>query len=291
MGLTKYIYPAESQYIDPEVAAKAARRFTNDMLRAGTTTANVYNVIFEDGVDALFREATKKNMRIISGLDGMANCQGAYQFNTSTSKNVPLCNSMDNDDHLGIKSSLIIKRHTEELIERWHNNGRLLYSVMPRFLTTATPASMHVYAELMREAPKSPKGLEVRFHTHNAENLDTSLESMTNFKELALQYYNQSEEVGDLQLLKQVMDAKTQLEVFDIYGLVNDKASFAHNIHLTYKDYDLMAHNGSMAREGSKMFAGKASSCHCPTSNLFLGSGLFDMQSHIELDVPFGVGT
>ncbi len=74
----------------------------------------------------------------------------------------------------------------------------------------------------------------MRFHTHANENLETSLESITNFKKLAIRYYNGTRNRKD-GFLKKILQAKTQLEIFDLYGLVTSSSSFAHNIHLTYK--------------------------------------------------------
>ena len=34
-----------------------------------------------------------------------------------------------------------------------------------------------------------------------------------------------------------------------------------------------------------------AKHCHCPTSNLFLGSGLFDTKTHIEMYIEVGMGS
>ncbi len=92
----------------------------------------MYNVIFEDGVDTLFEEAARKNMRVISGLNGMASCGGAYHFNTSQGKEVPLCNSEDPSDTLGVESARVIRESSERLIQKWHNKegSRLIYSLM-----------------------------------------------------------------------------------------------------------------------------------------------------------------
>lgn len=53
---------------------------------------------------------------------------------------------------------------------------------------------------------------------------------------------------------------------------------FAHCLHLDEQDRQMMASlNGSIA--------------FCPTSNLFLGSGLFDLKSAEEAGIRVGVGT
>ena len=59
-------------------------------------------------------------------------------------------------------------------------------------------------------------------------------------------------------------DAADYLDVYDRFGLVGDRSVFAHGIHLSDRARTRMA------------AAGSGIAC-CPTSNLFLGSGLFDL--------------
>jgi guanine deaminase len=73
-------------------------------------------------------------------------------------------------------------------------------------------------------------------------------------------------------------DARDYLDVYDRFGLVGPRSVFAHCIHL---DEDAF---GRMARAGS-------SAAFCPTSNLFLGSGLFDLKRAAGLGVKVGIGT
>ncbi|MTH98302.1 guanine deaminase [Roseibium sp. RKSG952] len=53
------------------------------------------------------------------------------------------------------------------------------------------------------------------------------------------------------------------LGVYDKYGLLGPKSLFGHCIHLSAHEREIMSETGSVA-------------VFCPTSNLFLGSGLFD---------------
>lgn len=57
--------------------------------------------------------------------------------------------------------------------------------------------------------------------------------------------------------------AKTYLEVYERFGLVRPGALFAHCLHLERGEWE-------------KLAAAGAAAVHCPSSNLFLGSGLFD---------------
>jgi len=58
-------------------------------------------------------------------------------------------------------------------------------------------------------------------------------------------------------------EAKSYLDVYDRAGLLGPRSVFGHCIHMTDGEVARMAESGSVA-------------AFCPTSNLFLGSGLFD---------------
>jgi guanine deaminase len=73
-------------------------------------------------------------------------------------------------------------------------------------------------------------------------------------------------------------EARDYLDVYDRFGLVGPRSVFAHAIHMDHR---------SMGRLGE---AG-AGVAFCPTSNLFLGSGLFDLKLADEHGVKVGVGT
>lgn len=72
--------------------------------------------------------------------------------------------------------------------------------------------------------------------------------------------------------------SRSYLEVYAGFGLVRRRSIFAHCIHLDDADRRLMAERGAMA-------------AFCPTSNLFLGSGLFDLRRAREHGMAVGIGT
>jgi len=72
--------------------------------------------------------------------------------------------------------------------------------------------------------------------------------------------------------------ARDYLDVYDRFGLVGSRSVFAHCIHMDDR---------ALARMGE---AG-ASIAFCPTSNLFLGSGLFDLARADAHGVKVGIGT
>jgi len=72
--------------------------------------------------------------------------------------------------------------------------------------------------------------------------------------------------------------SRSYLDVYDKSGLVTKKSIFAHSIHLDDTDYKVMSEKG-------------ASIAFCPTSNLFLGSGLFNLDKAHQYNIPVGLGT
>jgi guanine deaminase len=72
--------------------------------------------------------------------------------------------------------------------------------------------------------------------------------------------------------------ARSYLDVYDHHGLLRPGAVYAHCIHLDHED---------RARFG----ASGASMSFCPTSNLFLGSGLFDRAAARAADAHVTLGT
>ncbi|BFT84034.1 guanine deaminase [Enterobacter ludwigii] len=73
-------------------------------------------------------------------------------------------------------------------------------------------------------------------------------------------------------------DNRSYLDVYDKNGLVTHKSIFAHSIHLDEQDYKVLSEKG-------------ANIAFCPTSNLFLGSGLFNLDKAREHNITVGLGT
>ena len=73
-------------------------------------------------------------------------------------------------------------------------------------------------------------------------------------------------------------DSRSYLDVYVRHGLVTANSVFAHGIHLDDEDRRVMSDAG-----GAIAF--------CPTSNLFLGSGLFDWRASRDAGIDVGMGT
>ncbi len=150
-------------------------------------------------------------------------------------------------------------QESKQLIERWHGRDRLLYALTPRFAASCSPAQLRSVARLWDEYP------DVYMQTHVAENRQ------------------EVEWIREL-FATEVPSQTSYLEVYQHFGLVRERGMFAHAIHLEERDWSHLQRSG-------------AAVCFCPSSNLFLGSGLFpyakarSMKVRVALGTDVGAGT
>ena len=227
--LGKYTFPTEGKFKNKDYAQKIAALFLDELIKNGTTTALVFATVYAQSVDAFFEEASRRNLRMISGKVLMDRHAPSYLTDTAESAYT----------------------ESKALIEKWHNHGRLLYAITPRFAITSTDEQLRLAGKLLAEYP------DVYLHTHISEN---------------------KQEVAWVAEL--FPESEGYLDVYDRAGLVGDKSIFAHGVHLTDAEFQ-------------RLSAAKSALSFCPTSNLFLGSGLFDLHKakSVEQPVKVGLGT
>ena len=225
--LTEYAFPTEKKFADESYAAEVSKRFIDELLRNGTTTALVFGTVHPQSVNAFFSEAQQRHLRMIAGKVMM-------------DRNCP-------DDLSDCPESSYSE--SKALIEKWHQVDRLNYAVTPRFAPTSSPEQLAKCKQLLEEHP------DVYLHTHLSENQDecTWVESL-------------------------FPDSQDYLEVYEDAGLVRKRSVFAHSIHLSDRELNCLAQRD-------------ASVSHCPTSNLFLGSGLFNLKACEQHGIHVGMGT
>jgi len=133
-------------------------------------------------------------------------------------------------------------KDSKSLIEKWHNKGRLRYAVTPRFALTSSKSQLEQASRLLNEFPDMDGTKGVLLQTHLNEN---------------------DEEIERVREL--FPDSKNYFGVYDDFGITGRNSVFGHCIHNTDEEYQKMADSGSKV-------------ALCPTSNLFLGSGLFELE-------------
>ena len=95
----------------------------------------------------------------------------------------------------------------------------------------------------------------------------------------ALMHTHLSENPGEISFVaERFPEARDYLDVYDRFGLVGPRSVFAHCIHMSDRALARMAEAG-------------AGIAFCPTSNMFLGSGLFDLAEADRHGVRIGIGT
>ena len=93
-----------------------------------------------------------------------------------------------------------------------------------------------------------------------------------------LMHTHLAENAGEIELVQQQFPwSQDYTDVYDRFGLLGGNSIFAHGIHLSERECQALHDAGSMV-------------VHCPTSNNFLGSGLFDIDHLRAPGRPVNVG-
>ncbi|QTD46137.1 guanine deaminase [Ottowia testudinis] len=142
--LEHYTFPHEAQFADPAHAAEVARFFCDELMRQGVTTALTFATSHPASVDALFSEAQRRGLRLITGkvLQDRHSPDGVRDET---------------------EQSLI---DSETLLNKWHGVDRLGYAITPRFAPSSTEAQLRGAGELAARFPGA------WIQSHVAENLD-----------------------------------------------------------------------------------------------------------------------
>ena len=114
--------------------------------------------------------------------------------------------------------------------------------------------------------------------TSSEEQLTLAGQLLHEFPDLYL-HTHLSENKQEIEWVKALFpEREGYLDVYDHYGLLGKRSVFAHGVHLCESECQRLADTQS-------------SLAFCPTSNLFLGSGLFDLNKMEQYKVNVGLGT
>ena len=88
-----------------------------------------------------------------------------------------------------------------------------------------------------------------------------------------------NESLGEIEFVRELFpNLPDYVGVYEHYGLLGPKTLLGHCIHMTDREIEALSETGSVA-------------VFCPTSNLFIGSGLFDRERLMKSNVRIGVAT
>jgi guanine deaminase len=234
--LENYTFPEEKRFVTLDYAASSATFFIAELLRNGVTTALTFATSHVTSVDALFAEAQKNSLRLITG-----KCMQDRNSPDGV-RDQPSSNGL----HDAVEQSLI---DTELLMHKWHGVDRLGYAFTPRFAPSCSNAQLRGLGELAAKYP------DVWIQSHVAENVEEINWALSLFPQ-----------------------ARSYLQIYDDFGLMRQRAVYAHCIHLDATDRALMRTTGAAAAV-------------CPTSNLFLGSGFFDYRAADDAGMTYALAS
>ena len=138
---------------------------------------------------------------------------------------------------------------SESLIRKWHGVDRLGYAITPRYAPSCSEAQLRGAGELAAKYP------EVWIQSHVAENVD------------------------EVKWARELFPAsRSYLAIYDDFGLMRERAIYAHCIHFDDEDRAMMRATGAAAAVS-------------PTSNLFLGSGFFDYEGAQRVGFKYGLAS
>lgn len=135
------------------------------------------------------------------------------------------------------------------LAKHWHGVDRSRYAVIPRFSLSCSEAMLDSCAALLGDVDGA------LFTSHINENL------------------------AEVAAVSDLFDGcDDYLSTYQQHGLVGPRSVYAHNVHATSGELEILGAEG-------------ASVAHCPTSNAALGSGLFPLREHIDHGVRVALGS
>lgn len=114
--------------------------------------------------------------------------------------------------------------------------------------------------------------------TSTAEQLEQLQQLKEKYPHIGVQTHI-SENFEEIDSTKELFpDRKDYLDVYEHYGLVAKNTLLGHGIHFSDDEWN-------------RVKECRATLVHCPSSNLFLGSGLFDFKKAWEMDIPLALGS
>ncbi|HYI51533.1 MAG TPA: amidohydrolase family protein [Microbacterium sp.] len=253
--LERCVFPAESRLADPDFADLVAEEFVRRRVSVGTTSALVFGSAFPEAQDALFRRTIDAGLRIVSGR--------GIQTVGPTSAAALLTSE---DDAIGLARDEIARWHGQDAGGAASDARTALaqVAVVPRFSLAVTKETLTRLGDLYADV----RGDGVYFHSHLNE--------------------NDRPGDGEIAAVREQYGVQTYLDTYDGRCLPGSRTSgesmlgrrsiLAHAVHCTDGELARLAETGS-------------SIAHCPTSQLFLGSGTMPWRRTAASGATIAMGT
>jgi len=225
--LERCVFATENKYKDFAYSKSKAEFFLRTLIKNGTTSALAFTSVHKKSTEAFFECAEKLDMLMISGKVLMDRNAPEYLLDTPEKA----------------------YEESKELIEKWHNRGRLKYALTPRFAPTSTEAQLEVVSSLKKQFA------DIYLQTHLSENKN------------------------EVKWVKELFPwSKDYCDVYEKFELLGKRSVFAHCAQLNDREFNAIKESDSVIS-------------WCPSSNFFLGSGVFNINKAKELAVRLSLGS
>jgi guanine deaminase len=249
------VFPAESRLADPMFADLVAAEFVRRRVSAGTTSALVFGSAFPAAQDALFSRTLDAGLRVVSG-------RGIQTVGPHTASAL----LTSEDAAVGLSRDEIARWHGQDAGGPAADARKALaqVAVVPRFSLSVTPETFGRLGDLYADVREGG----VYFHSHLNE--------------------NDRPGDGEIAAVREQYGVNTYLDTYDGRCLPGSRTSgesllgrrsiLAHAVHCTDRELHRLAETGS-------------SIAHCPTSQLFLGSGTMPWRRTVASGATIAMGT
>ena len=253
--LERCVFPAESRLSDAAFADIVASEFVRRRVAVGTTSALVFGSAFPAAQDALFGRTLDAGLRIVSG-------RGIQTVGPASA--APLLTS--EDAAIGLARDEIARWHGRDVGGAAADPRSALaqVAIIPRFSLAVTRETLGRLGDLYADAREGG----VYFHSHLNE--------------------NDRPGDGEIQAVRDLYGVECYLDTYDgrfLAGsrsggesLLGRRSILAHAVHCDDRELDRLAETGT-------------SIAHCPTSQLFLGSGTMPWRRTVASGVGVAIGT
>ncbi|MFE1646339.1 amidohydrolase family protein [Microbacterium sp. P01] len=252
--LERCVFPAETRLADPDHARLVAAEFTRRRAAVGTTAAMVFGSAFPGAQDALFEAGLAAGLRTVSG-------RGIQTIGPSSAAAL----ITDDDTAIGLTRDEIARWHGRDAVGRVDPRRALTQvAVVPRFSLSVTTETLARLGDLYADV----RAQGIYFHSHLNE--------------------NDRPGDGEIAAVRDVYGVHSYLDTYDGLflpgsrrggeSLLGRRSILAHAVHCQDGELHRLAETGS-------------SIAHCPTSQLFLGSGTMPWRRTIASGVTVAIGS
>ncbi|MBH5146497.1 guanine deaminase [Rhodococcus erythropolis] len=245
------VFPSESMLDEPGFARKVAKAFCRKRISVGTTSAMVFGSAFPHAQDALFEETKRVGLRMVSG-------RGIQTIGPPSASAL----ITSEKDALDLTAAEIDKWHAADTGD--DATALLHVAVVPRFSLSVTRETLGALGELYEDV----RNRGVYFHSHLNENNRPA--------------------TGEVAAVRDSYEVDSYLDTYDGKFLAGSKTGgksmlgrrsiLAHAVHCQDSELARMAETGT-------------SIAHCPTSQLFLGSGTMPWLRTVDAGVNIAMGS